>query len=563
MSQLIHEAFQELKSLKEATFSFDKSGTTELQKFLHKDDVDSSDIAIVDPDAETEKELKNNYSGEVILQCCVCKGIISKDPKDVVVDEDVQRVNVDEDCPYCLNTGGFKVVAQIPGDKPEEYEEEETTEVEPEIEETEVEEEEKEPMQETLTEAKKETDDLWDEVYDSLIFSNKQQLMDKNDPRSNRVLPGVFDYDQVDFNFDTGDIVVKVKDDEQLEAAKEILDTKFADKGVTYKVFADKYDKVTPRRLSITIPEDQIIQDVEDKIKNESYEGIDIVLAESDVKFFDEETGEIVLTPEASREIDGGDFSDVVVVVFEDDNSEVPHVYDIKEEDADGCIHMEYIGENKPITESIENISVETDSDTINVKPSEDGKVTVEAQPKEVEADALGPVSPETQAEIESGEEEPEKAAEEVVEETVEEPEASVEEDEGEIEVTDFDEDQFNELGESYLKEVYGNINSFKTTKGYIDGDRIKLEGLINFNSGKQAKTSFIFESFNVSKRGKYKFIGENIQITNRKNAFIMSGDIKEGKLLPESLTYNYNAKDANTGKLQRVYGTVKIKNNK
>lgn len=561
MSQLIHEAFQELKSLKEATFSFDRSGTAELQKFLHKDNVDSSDIAIVDPDAETEKELKNNYSGDVILRCCVCGALSREDPENIVIDEDTQRANVDKDCPCCLNTGGFKIVAQYPGDKPEENEEEETTEVEPEIEKTEVEEEEKEPMQETLTEAK-EVEDLWDKVYDSLIFSNKQQLMDKNDPRSNRVLPGVFDYDQVDFNFDTGDIIVKVKDDAQLEAAKEILDTKFADKGVTYEVFVDKYDKVTPRRLSITIPEDQIIYDIEDKIKNESYEGIDIILAESDVKFFDEETGEIVLTPEASEEIGNEDFSDVISIAFEDDNSEKPHFYSIKLKDEDGCIHMEYIGENKPMNESIENISVETDSDTINVKPSEDGKVTVETQPKEAEAGTLEPVNPETKAEIEIANGIEEESKEEV-EETVEEPETSVEEDEGEIEVTDFDEDQFNELGESYLKEVYGNVNNFKTTKGYIDGDRIKLEGLINFNSGKQAKTSFIFESFNVSKRGKYKFIGENIQITNRKNAFIMSGDIKEGKLLPESLTYNYNAKDANTGKLQRVYGTVKIKNNK
>ena len=553
MSQLIHEAFQELKSLKEATFSFDKSGTMELQKFLHKDDVDSSDIAIVDPDAETEKELKKDYGGEVILQCCVCKGVISKDPKDVIIDKDIQRANIEEECPYCLNTGGFKIVAQIPGEKPKEDEKEETTEVEPEIEKTEVEEEEKEPMQETLTEAKKETEDLWDKVYDSLIFSNKQQLMDKNDPRSNRVLPGVFDYDQVDFNFDTGDIVVKVATDEQLEAAKEILDSKFADKGVTYKVFIDKYDKVTPRRLAITIPDDEIIHNVEDKIKNESYEGIDIILAESDVKFFDEETGEIILTPEASKEIDGKDFSDAISIAFEDDNSKAPHIYKVKLKDEDGCIHMEYIGESKPINESIENISVETDSDTINVKPSEDGKVTVEAQPKEVEAGTLEPVDPETQEEIEANGEEPE-------EEAIEEPTTSVEEDEGEVEVTDFDEETFDELGESYLKEVYGNVNSFKTTKGYIDGDRIKLEGLIKFNSGKQAKTSFIFESFNVSKRGKYKFIGENIQITNRKNAFILSGDIKEGKLISEALTYNYNAKDANTGNLQRVYGTVKIK---
>ena len=554
MSQLIHEAFQELKSLKEATFSFDKSGTMELQKFLHKDNVDSLDIAIVDPDAETEKELKKDYGGEVILQCCVCKGVISKDPKDVIIDKDIQRANIEEECPYCLNTGGFKIVAQIPGEKPEEDEKEETTEVEPEIEKTEVEEEEKEPMQETLTEAKKETEDLWDKVYDSLIYSNKQQLMDKNDPRSNRVLPGVFDYDQVDFNFDTGDIVVKVATDEQLEAAKEILDSKFADKGVTYKVFTDKYDKVTPRRLAITIPDNEIIHDVKDKIKNESYEGVDIVLADSDVKKFDEETGEIILTKKASMEINGNDFEDFVTVAFEDDNAEKSYTYKFTVEDKDGCIHMEYIDENKQINESIENISIETDSDTINVKPSEDGKVTVEAQPKEVEAGTLEPVDSETQAEIEANGEESEE------EEVVEEPTTSVEEDEGEVEVTDFDEEAFDELGESYLKEVYGNVNSFKTTKGYIDGDRIKLEGLIKFNSGKQAKTSFIFESFNVSKHGKYKFIGENIQITNRKNAFILSGDIKEGKLISEALTYNYNAKDVNTGNLQRVYGTVKIK---
>ena len=35
MSQLIHEAFQELKSLKEATFSFDKSGNPDILSFAH------------------------------------------------------------------------------------------------------------------------------------------------------------------------------------------------------------------------------------------------------------------------------------------------------------------------------------------------------------------------------------------------------------------------------------------------------------------------------------------------------------------------------------------------
>ena len=212
---------------------------------------------------------------------------------------------------------------------------------------------------------------------------------------------------------------------------------------------------------------------------------------------------------------------------------------------------MKFVGKKNELKESIENIKVETDSDVINVEPSKDGAVKIEAQPKEtmdVEEATIAPVSDELKAEIEANSE-PE-AEEEPVEE--------VPSDEEEVEIDDFDEESFNDLGESYLKEVYDNVVDFKTTKGYINGDRIKLEGIIRFTSGKQAKTSFLFESKNISSRGKYKFIGENLQITNRKNAFILSGDIKEGKLLPESLTYNYNAKDANTGKLQRVYGTVK-----
>ena len=39
------------------------------------------------------------------------------------------------------------------------------------------------------------------------------------------------------------------------------------------------------------------------------------------------------------------------------------------------------------------------------------------------------------------------------------------EEVESEEDIEDFDEESFDELGESYLKEVYDNVNSYKTTK--------------------------------------------------------------------------------------------------
>ena len=332
--------------------------------------------------------------------------------------------------------------------------------------------------------------------------------------------------------------------------------------GTVVLEFVDVYDN---------IPVEEPEEDENNEL-NESFEGADIIIEDKDIKSIDDTTFEVVLTWEASREIDSEDYSDIVSVGFASDKDENIYTYDMYTEDEEGCIHMKLIGRNKPtnmLKESIENISVETDSDTINVKPSENGAVTVEAQPKDLgnpEDATIVPVSDEVKAEIESNsepeEEEVESEEEEETEENTSEDEGGEENEAGEneedVEVSDLDEETFDELGESYLKNVYNNVKSFKTTKGYINEDKIKLEGIITFTSGKKSKTSFLFESSHVSNRGKYKFLGENLQITNRKKAFILTGNIKNGKLISESLSYNYNAKDANTGKLQRVYGTVR-----
>ena len=84
------------------------------------------------------------------------------------------------------------------------------------------------------------------------------------------------------------------------------------------------------------------------------------------------------------------------------------------------------------------------------------------------------------------------------------------------------------------------------------------LEGIITFNSGKKAKTSFLFESDSVTKRGKLRFLGENLQITNKKKSFLLQGSLNNKSLVLESLTYNYNAKDSKSGKSSRVYGTIR-----
>ena len=79
---------------------------------------------------------------------------------------------------------------------------------------------------------------------------------------------------------------------------------------------------------------------------------------------------------------------------------------------------------------------------------------------------------------------------------------------------------------------------------------------MINFKSGASKKTGFIFEAKEATRDGNVKFIGENAHFCRGKRAFTLNGNISDKKLMVESLTYNYRAKNAD-GKSTRVYGKV------
>ena len=125
------------------------------------------------------------------------------------------------------------------------------------------------------------------------------------------------------------------------------------------------------------------------------------------------------------------------------------------------------------------------------------------------------------------------------------------------IDIDEIDEKDINRLGESYLKNIYSNVSSYKTTDCATKGNKLFIEGLITFKSGKKKSTRFVFEAKEVTKRGKVKFIGENTQITPNKHPFTLLGKVKNGKLLAESFTYNYREQNPKTKKSQRVYGRV------
>lgn len=205
--------------------------------------------------------------------------------------------------------------------------------------------------------------------------------------------------------------------------------------------------------------------------------------------------------------------------------------------------------EEKELTEEFEKVEVATENQKVTLGADDDGKLTIEAEPVEEddedeedeEEEVLAPVPDEVSDDIEATANDSESEDEEV-----------------EYDVEDFDSDSFDELGESYLKSVYENVSSYKTTDVSSKGNTLVVEGLIKFNSGKMKPTKFVFEANTATKNNKLRFIGENKQITRGRKAFTITGKLNENKsFITERFNYNYMTKNEK-GKSTRLYGTLK-----
>lgn len=205
--------------------------------------------------------------------------------------------------------------------------------------------------------------------------------------------------------------------------------------------------------------------------------------------------------------------------------------------------------EENELTEEFEKVEVATENQKVTLDADDDGKLTIEAEPVEEddedeedeEEEVLAPVPDEVADDIKATANNSEDEDEEV-----------------EYDVEDFDSDSFDELGESYLKSVYENVRSYKTTDVSSKGNTLVVEGLIKFNSGKTKPTKFVFEANIATKNNKLRFIGENKQITRGRKAFTITGKLNENKsFITERFNYNYMTKNEK-GKSTRLYGTLK-----
>lgn len=194
------------------------------------------------------------------------------------------------------------------------------------------------------------------------------------------------------------------------------------------------------------------------------------------------------------------------------------------------------------MTEDFKEVSITTDDQHMEMTSDENGKVTVTTEPvQETPAtdsveEVIAPLSNETEEEILTN-----NNTEEPVEEVSTEDIPTEDSEEFVADFDDIDEEGLDELGESYLKKIYENVDSFKTTSVGANQSSLIIEGLITFSSGAKKKTGFVFEAKDANNRGQLRFIGSNKQLTESKDAFTLIGRLDNKKLFVESLKYNYS----------------------
>lgn len=539
----LNEAFKKLSLLNEETFDTSLTGLNQLSDFMDKDASDDV-VKVIDTEAEFEDEVQDSYIGKVITNCNVCHSHIFENKDEIVIDED-GLVNAEKPCPYCGEQAGFTIVGEITPYVKETEEPKADPAVE--VDGTPVE---SEPVQEPVEEAVKDTEE--DKLEEGLIggAAGAGSGMAAGGLTGAAIggaiggpagaLAGAALGTAVGGGAGAlaGDAIQDKIDedaDELEEAGAAVLDR--------------------PREKDLT----KIQGTIADVLINHSAE-IDACGAnETAVKDCITRilSSDEVKTPEAAE--------DAIRIINKCRGPKLWSTIGTYMSGLKVASSSKYARRklDASLEEDVNNVNVETDDSIVNIHSEDGGKVTVSTEPKTPETtgdEAIGPLSDETLADIES-------ANGLTDDTTVEEPvegEAAPEEEvpaegEEEMDIDEVDETALDELGESYLKEVYENVDSFKTSNVSSTDTHLVVEGVIKFKSGATKKTGFIFEAHSVTPDGKVRFTGKNEHFSRGAKSFILTGKIENKKLISESFTYNYRAKTAD-GKSNRIYGTVSKK---
>lgn len=533
MKMYLQEAFQAMSLLEEEDFSLTNASVKDILDFKNNDE-ELNILSITDPDTTEEDELKDSYIGSVILECEVCHSPIFKNVEDVVIDEDSDLANIEDECPICHSNDGFTIIGQVTPyqEEPElevEIEDKEVSDIESE---EEIEDFDDDIVDDDITDAED------DEIKEPLEVEEKEEIEESLTEASSAA-------ELLDYEDDFSDASSKSTKDIYNVLSGCLYGPEFGYGAKDRRIVPNKAKGEHTYKRNVVVPDNDgnivVWQPTEEDLKfavklGRYFNLTDGIEFEGPVKepnksmwkaISNETTGEKTVLPYR-------------VTYF------IGHLYE-------------------SLREGFEKVDLEMEDKIIHVSEEEKDPIP--------EAEMITPVSDELETELLADdkeepintemEDEPmidEPALDdlEVVEDSADnELDLAADDEEINYDIDEFEEDNFDELGESYLKEVYDNISSFKTSNVSLKNEQLVVEGVINFNSGKSKNTQFIFEAKDATKAGNVRFVGENKQISRGKKAFELRGKMQGSKFIAEALNYNYRAKNSD-GKSTRLYGTVR-----
>ena len=133
-------------------------------------------------------------------------------------------------------------------------------------------------------------------------------------------------------------------------------------------------------------------------------------------------------------------------------------------------------------------------------------------------------------------------------------------EEEEDVTFESLDIDRFNGIANTYLTEVYSNVDSFTTTNATVDdaNNKLVIEGIINYKSGKTKNTKFEFLGESITKDNKYVFKGLNETFAKGNDkAFTLKASINNSTLISESLDYDYTVTNTKLNESKVVKGST------
>ena len=530
----VFEAFRALEALNEDTFSINDDGIKKLSDFENQDDL-QDDISVIDPEAETEEDIKDSYVGKVILDCSVCHSKLYKDKEEIKVDEEEALANIGEECPYCYTSDGFKVIGEVAPFSEEEAEED--------IEET-------EEVDEPEDDDSKKKEESLKEDWKSFLRSKKR----KNKEIKEDLGADLEKYqDWVDYDMKRYGKISEQTNKEIKEAGLKIVKDKYGD----YEVISgDK--KELDELLDISVPisanvtangnsvgaaggiagstgvteefdEDEELQEgIFDKLKKDK----------TMYTVWQEKDGQTrpLITVEGEKEAKksiqeytkshGSDYVK---------QHSIKYTYEVQDTDKENKAKAEYRKYRQSLGESINNLSLDTEDTHMEMTSDDNGKVTITTEPVENQGLAgeqvIKPLSDETELEIEANSE----AEKEPVDDEAIYEEEPTEGEEIDMEIEDFDEESFDAANESLLRSSYSNVECYRTTNVSSSGNKLFVEGLITFTNGNVKKTSFILESKEMTKAGKASFNLTNKQLKESYKTNLV-GNLKNNKFITESI---------------------------